>query len=284
MVRYAMAGDTLGELSRNWWVLVVRGAAAVLFGLVALIWPGFTTVALAIVFGAFALVDGVSLAFAAYRASSGTRTPLVIQSVLGIVLGLAALIWPAVAVVALIFLIGAWAIVTGVAEIVTAVRLRARITSEWLLIFAGALSVIFGLLLWLWPGLSAVAVIVVIGIYAIVFGVSMVVAGFRLKGATGASADSEGPGASTEAAASDTGETTATRGGDLLDDSTEEEGGRDVNAFDEGYAGGYSAGYRGDPRSEGGATDSGLTEDEAAARRSGRHRAPKEPPEGTDTP
>ncbi|HJE58385.1 MAG TPA: DUF308 domain-containing protein [Nocardiopsis listeri] len=285
MVRYESAGDMLGELSRSWWVVVVRGVAAVIFGLVALIWPGVTTVALAFVFGAFALVDGIALGVAAFRAAPGSRLALVIQSVLGILLGVAALIWPTVAVVALVFVIGAWAIVTGVAEIVTAVRLRAQMTSEWLLIFAGALSVIFGLLLWLWPGLGALAMVAVVGIYAIVFGIALVIAGLRLRSVAGEIAPSEYGEASAEG--HDANEpaprhAAEPEGGDpLADDPTAEGDEHDVSAFDDGYADGYRDGYRGDPA---GATEASAHEDETAAPRVGKHRAPKDPPEDTGTP
>ncbi|WP_026119424.1 DUF308 domain-containing protein [Nocardiopsis ganjiahuensis] len=291
MVRNALAGDMLGELSRNWWVVVLRGVAAVIFGLLALIWPGMTMVALAVVFGAFALVDGVALAFTAYRSAPGTRMPLALQSGLAILAGLLALIWPMAAVVALVFLIGAWAVVTGVAEIVTAVRLRARISSEWLLIFVGALSVIFGLMLWFWPLAGAGAIVLVVGVYAIVFGVVMVVAGFRLRGAAdeavsaeerGTAADAGdlgGSGESMDAAGENSGaaaDTTAgTAAGATVADP--EAGERPVSAFDEGYAGGYTDGYRGGP----GETEQrpGDAEDETAAPRSGRHRAPKDSPD-----
>ncbi|MGW5876190.1 HdeD family acid-resistance protein [Nocardiopsis terrae] len=289
MVRYVLAGDMLGELSRNWWVVVLRGVAAVLFGLLALVWPGMTTVALAVVFGAFALVDGVALAFTAYRAAPGARTSLALQAGLGIILGLLALIWPMAAVIALVFLIGAWAVVTGVAEIVTAVRLRAQISSEWLLIFVGALSIIFGLLLWFWPLAGAEAIVLVVGIYAIVFGVVMAVAGFRLRGAADHIAPLEGHGPA--AGAPDTGGEGAAGtgaagagGGDLLDtgEPDEEGGTRGVSAFDEGYAGGYTHGFRGDQ--SGTEEGRGAGDDETATPRSGRHRAPKDPREGTDTP
>ena len=183
MVRYAWAGDLLGELSRNWWLVVLRGVAAVLFGLVALVWPGKTLVVLAIVFGVYALVDAAALGYAAYRSSAGARLPLVVQAVLSAVLGVIALFWPVAAIVALVFVVGVWAVVTGVAEIVTAIRLRAHISSEWLLVFVGALSVVFGLLLWFWPLEGAQAIMFVIAMYAVIFGAVMAVAGFRLRGA-----------------------------------------------------------------------------------------------------
>jgi uncharacterized membrane protein HdeD (DUF308 family) len=186
MVRYALAGDMLGELSRNWWLVLLRGVAAIVFGLLALIWPGLTLVALAVVFGVYALIDAGALAYAAYRSAPGSRAGPAAQAVLSALLGLIALIWPMVAVLALVFVIGVWAVLTGVAEIVTAVRLRAHISSEWLLIFVGALSVVFGLLLWFWPLEGARAIVFVVGIYAIIFGVVLAVAGFRLKGAADA--------------------------------------------------------------------------------------------------
>ena len=282
MVRYTLAGDMLGELSRHWWVLVVRGVAAVIFGLAALIWPGITLVALAIVFGVFALVDGIALGVAAFRVSSGTRTPLVIQSVIGILLGLGALIWPIAAVFALVLLIGAWAVITGVAEIVTAIRMRAQISSEWLLVFVGALSVIFGLLLWLWPMAGAGAIALVVGVYAIVFGVAMAIAGFRLKGRA---APTE-PTGERDAETADTGIEEAaaprhaadTEGGDLLDEPVTDEDSREVSAFDDGYADGYRAGYEGDQRSTG-ATEASVYKEQAEGERVGRHRAPKHPPQ-----
>ncbi|MFE1166479.1 HdeD family acid-resistance protein [Nocardiopsis sp. NPDC058789] len=278
MVRYALTGNILGDLSRHWWVLVVRGVVAVVFGLVALVWPGASLLALAIIFGAFALVDGVALAFTAYRAAPGARMPLGVQAGLSIVLGLLALTWPMAAVLAIVFLIGAWAIVTGVAEIVTAVRLRAHVSSEWLLIFVGALSVIFGLLVWFWPLAGAEAIMLVVGVYAIVFGVVMAVAGFQLRGA----ADGAVP----------TGEqdTVADAGLDGADDGTEAaerpgtetsgDADRPVSAFDEGYAGGYTDGYRGEGRD----AEPDPGDDGTATPRTGRHRAPKDGPNNPGTP
>ncbi|XKK37028.1 DUF308 domain-containing protein [Nocardiopsis sp. ARC36] len=264
MVRYALTGDLLGELSRNWWVVVLRGAAAVLFGLIALVWPGVTLVALAIVFGVYALVDGAALGYAAYRAAPGSRGSLAAQAVVSVLLGLIALIWPVAFGMAVVLVIGAWAVITGVAEIVTAIRLRAHISSEWLLIFVGALSVVFGLLLWFWPLEGAQAIVFVVGVYAIIFGVVMAVAGFRLRGAHAAVRDGDGDGAPL-----------------ARDEPRPAEEGSGLTAFDDGYAGGYADGYRGDERT--GPDDAGPegTDGEGASRRSGggRHRAPRERPE-----
>ncbi|MFD6953171.1 hypothetical protein A6A08_01825 [Nocardiopsis sp. TSRI0078] len=244
MVRYALAGDLLDELSRSWWLVVLRGFAAVVFGVVALIWPEKTLVALAIVFGLYALADGAALGYAAYRALPGNRLSLAVQAVVGVIVGLVALVWPLVAIAALVFVIGAWAVVTGVAEIITAIRLHAHISSEWLLVFVGALSIVFGLLLWFWPLEGAQAVMLVIAMYAVIFGAVMAVAGFRLRGAAGAF---RGP----EAGALDDlrdpgepsgGESTGTYG-DLLDDGDREDqepfgrGRHRAREDDEGYPG-----------------------------------------------
>ena len=260
MVRYALTGDLLGELSRNWWVVVLRGVAAVLFGLIALVWPGVTLIALAIVFGVYALVDGGALGYAAYRAAPGSRASLAVQAALSVIVGLIALIWPVAFGLAVVFVIGAWAVITGVAEIVTAIRLRAQISSEWLLIFVGALSIVFGLLLWLWPLEGAQAIVFVVGVYAIIFGVVMAVAGFRLRGVTA-----------------------ARDGAPLAEDSDAPEEEPRMSAFDDGYAGGYADGYRGDQRAVPDA-DQEEPGGEGASRPGGggRHRARKDRPEDTE--
>lgn len=199
MIRYALTGDMLDTLSRSWWVVVLRGSAVALLGLVAVVWvqglpEAAALVTLAVVFGVLALADGLALAWVALRSAAGTRASLVVQAVLSVLLGLLAVAVPLLVGIALIYVVGAWAIVTGIAEIITAVRLRAHISSEWLLIFAGSLSVIFGLLLWFWPLEAARAVIFVVGVYAVIFGVVLAVAGVRLRGAadTFAAHDTEG--------------------------------------------------------------------------------------------
>ncbi|GAB3745033.1 HdeD family acid-resistance protein [Nocardiopsis nanhaiensis] len=290
MVRYAMTGDMLGELSRSWWLVVLRGVFVALLGLLAVLWVGILPegtllMTLAIVFGVFTLADGLALGWTASRSAKGTRAPMVLQAVLSVLLGALAIAAPLVVGIAVVYVIGAWAVVTGVAEIVTAVRLRARISSEWLLIFVGALSIIFGLLLWFWPLAGAQAIALVVGIYAVVFGAVMAVAGFRLRGAADATArDGSAASAGDEYADDEasTGEY-AGYGHSAEDQAGGEPGngdtavGREVSAFDEGYAGGYSDGYHGDPNAPESSQESG--EDESAVPRVGRHRAPKNRPD-----
>lgn len=171
----------LDHVTRHWWLLTLRGVFAVIFGVLAVIWPGITLLVLAIVFGAYALVDGLFAAAGALRAPPGSRVPLVIEAVVGILLGLIALIMPGVTVLAVTLLVGIWAIMTGVSEIATAIRLRREIRGEWAYILFGAVSVIFGLIVLLSPAAGVVAVAWIIGFSAIVSGVSMIAAGLRLR-------------------------------------------------------------------------------------------------------
>jgi len=173
----------LHELSKHWWLLLLRGIAAIVFGVLAFIWPGLTLLTLVILYGAFAIVDGV-LALAAVFGRTGPDVPkwwLVLSGVLGIGAGLITLFWPGITALVLIIFIGAWAIVRGIMEIIAAIQLRKEIEGEWLLILAGALSVLFGLGVLIYPGAGAVALAWLIGIYAIAIGVVMVMLAIRLR-------------------------------------------------------------------------------------------------------
>jgi uncharacterized membrane protein HdeD (DUF308 family) len=170
--------------SRYWWTLALRGVLAVAFGAMALIWPTITVGVLVLLFGAYALVDGLfALGTALFggRLAAGRRGWLVLEGVVGIAAGVVTFAWPAITALALLYLIAAWAIVTGVAEIAAAVLLRRELQGEWLLALGGLVSVLFGLYVAIWPGRGAVAVAWVIGLYAIVFGVALVALGLRLR-------------------------------------------------------------------------------------------------------
>jgi uncharacterized membrane protein HdeD (DUF308 family) len=170
--------------SRYWWTLALRGVLAVAFGAIALIWPTITVGVLVLLFGAYALVDGLfALGTALFggRLAAGRRGWLLLEGVVGIAAGVVTFAWPAITALALLYLIAAWAIVTGVAEIAAAVLLRRELQGEWLLALGGVVSVLFGLYVAIWPGRGAVAVAWVIGLYAIVFGVALVALGLRLR-------------------------------------------------------------------------------------------------------
>jgi uncharacterized membrane protein HdeD (DUF308 family) len=174
----------LDVLTRNWWVFALRGAAAVLFGVLALVWPTITLSALVLLFGAYALVDGVmSLGVAIFggAAAEGRRPWLVLEGIAGIGAGIVTFAWPGITTLVLLWWIAAWALVTGAFEIAAAIRLRREIRGEWRLALSGALSVLFGILLAIRPGEGAVAVAWLIGIYAIVFGAALLALAYELR-------------------------------------------------------------------------------------------------------
>ena len=173
----------IAVLARNWWVLALRGLAAVIFGLLAFFWPGPALEVLVRLFGAYALVDGIFAVVAAVSGSRGRgmRWLVLLEGIAGIAIGIISIIWPGITALALLYFIAAWAIITGIFEIMAAVELRQEITNEWFLAISGALSVVFGLLLLLLPGAGALAVIWLIGAYALLFGVLLIVLAFQLR-------------------------------------------------------------------------------------------------------
>jgi uncharacterized membrane protein HdeD (DUF308 family) len=173
----------VSNLAENWWALVIRGAAGVLFGIAALVWPPGAVTALVLLFGAYALVDGIFNLIAAFRAPrEGKRWGwLAFSGVTGVATGLIAFFFPGITAVALVLLVAAWSLVTGIAEIVVAVRLRREIEHEWLLGLSGLLSVAFGVLLFLMPAVGAIALAIWIGAYALVFGGLLIALGIRLR-------------------------------------------------------------------------------------------------------
>lgn len=172
----------LRVLAQHWWIVVLRGIFAVLFGIGAIIWPGLTVTVLVILFGAYSLVDGIFMLIAGIRGGAGVhRLPLIGQGILSIVLGILVLAWPGLTALALLYFIAVWAIIIGIIQIVSAVQLRKEIANEWFLGIAGAISVLFGLICFIRPLSGALAVIWLIGIYAILFGIVLIVLGFRLR-------------------------------------------------------------------------------------------------------
>jgi uncharacterized membrane protein HdeD (DUF308 family) len=172
----------LPALARYWWLILLRGIAAIIFGVLAFIWPGITLVTLVLFFGAFTLVDGVlALAHAIMGGKVGSRWWLALIGVLGILVGLLTFMWPGLTALVLLVFIASWAIVLGVFQIIGAVRLRKEIDNEWTIGLGGALSVLFGVVLLVAPGAGAIGLIWVIGAYAILFGVLLVLAAFKLK-------------------------------------------------------------------------------------------------------
>ena len=170
-----------GVAGRLWWALLLRGIAAVLFGLAALFWPNETLWVLIVFFGAYALVSGVFTIVAGIR-DPARRWLLLTEGALGVVAGLIAFFWPGLTALVLLYVIAAWAIFTGVLQIMAAISLRREIDNEWFMILGGALSVLFGILLAVLPGVGLLSLTWLIGLYALIFGVAFIVLGFRVRG------------------------------------------------------------------------------------------------------
>lgn len=172
----------LHALARNWWLLLLRGIAAILFGLLAFAWPGITLLSLVILYGFYALFDGLFAILAAIKGGNAeSRWWLILIGILGVAAGLLTFFWAGITALVLTMFIGAWALIHGIFEIIGAIKIRKEIDNEWWLILSGALSVIFGLAILIMPGAGALALIWVIGAYAIVFGGMLVGFAFRLK-------------------------------------------------------------------------------------------------------
>jgi uncharacterized membrane protein HdeD (DUF308 family) len=194
----------LDHLVSRWWLLALRGVVAVLFGILAIAWPGVTITALAYLFGFYALVDGlVSIASAfmpdrrtgarrlwqnltgAGRVSGFERLWLVLVGIAGIAAGIIAFVWPGRTALVLLYLIAFWAIFIGVMQILAAVRLRREIDNEWWLIVGGAAAVVFGVIAFVDPGTGALSLVWLIAVYAILFGVTLLALALRLRGGRG---------------------------------------------------------------------------------------------------
>jgi uncharacterized membrane protein HdeD (DUF308 family) len=171
----------LHVLARNWWALLLRGIAAVIFGLVAFLWPGATGVALVLLFGAYAFVDGVFALISAIRAAESHERwiAFAVEGIIGIIIAAITFFNPAITAIALYWTIAVWAVLTGILELVAAFQLRKLVPGEWLLILGGAASIAFGILMVVYPLAGAITVIYLIGAYALIFGVTMI--GFALR-------------------------------------------------------------------------------------------------------
>ena len=170
------------ELARNWGWIALRGALALVFGVVAIASPGSAFAAIVLLFGAYAFADGVFALVALFRGAARDRFwVLVLEAVVGIGIGVLTIARPAATALALLYYVGIWAILTGILELVAAIRLRKEITGEFWLALAGVLSIVFGVLLFATPGAAALALAVWVGAYAIVFGVTLLLLAFRLR-------------------------------------------------------------------------------------------------------
>lgn len=173
----------VGMLTRNWGWIALRGAVAVLFGLLTLFRPGITLATLIMLFGAYALFDGIFMVISAIANRHGEPRwgTLLFGGLLGIAAGVVTFTWPGLTAVILLSVIAAWAILMGIFEVAAAIRLRKQLDGEWALIFAGLLSVAFGFFVVMRPRTGALAVVLWIGLYALMSGIALLSLGFRLR-------------------------------------------------------------------------------------------------------
>lgn len=179
-------------LHTNWWVLLLRGFAAVVFGLLTFLMPGLTLLVLISLFGGYCLVNGVLTLIAAFRGGRGQPRwwALAVEGIASLLAGTITLLWPGVTSLALLYVVAAWAILTGALQIGTGIRLRKQISNEWVLIVGGLLSIGFGLLFLAMPAAGAVVVAWWVGSYAFAFGILLSVLAFRLRRQATAAASS----------------------------------------------------------------------------------------------
>lgn len=171
------------RIGRHWGWVALRGVVAILFGLMAMFMPAITLSALVLVWGAFALADGVLALVAGVRIRDGGKPlwALIVVGLLGIAAGIVTFLWPGLTALILLYIIAIWALVSGVFQIIAAIRFRKEIRNEWLLGLSGVVSVLFGGMLIMQPGAGALALVWVIGIYAVFFGILLLVFSFRLR-------------------------------------------------------------------------------------------------------
>ncbi len=171
------------EIARWWWTFIIRGLVAVAFGVLAFLAPAWGIAVLVALFGAWALIDGVTGLVGGIRSRGRDRSwwLSILEGIVGIVAGVFAFLFPAQAAVALIFIIAAWAIITGVFEIVAAIRLREQIKGEFWLGLAGVASILYGVVVYLFPAAGALSIVWLIGSFAIAFGAFLLILGWRLR-------------------------------------------------------------------------------------------------------
>lgn len=174
----------LEKFTRNWWLFAVRGVIVIIFGIMALTRPEQMLQALVLLFGAFMLMNGI---FAVIAGIASHKTfdrwwAMLLEGLAGILIGVLTFFSPGITALALLYYIAAWALITGIFEILAAIELRRVIKGEWTLILNGLFSVLFGVLLFVFPNAGALSLVWVIGIYAIFFGIMLIVFAFRMNG------------------------------------------------------------------------------------------------------
>ncbi|HME82515.1 MAG TPA: HdeD family acid-resistance protein [Candidatus Eremiobacteraceae bacterium] len=181
----ALAAEVVGTIADHWWVLLIRGIVGIIFGALFIFYPGITLVALLYLFGAYALVDGVFALIQAFRLGvhSDRWWPLIFEAIVGVAVGIVFFRFTGLSAVVVAFVIAVWAITTGIFELVAAFRFGGSGGAPWLLGIGGVLSIIVGIIFAWAPIEALLAYVWVLGIYAIIFGVMLIVWSFRLRSA-----------------------------------------------------------------------------------------------------
>jgi uncharacterized membrane protein HdeD (DUF308 family) len=171
-------------LARNWWMLLIRGIAAVVFGIAVLVWPQIALTTLVLLWGAYAVVDGIFALVMGFQGEPAyaNRWLTILEGVVSIIAGVIAFVRPDITALALLYVIAAWAIITGILEFVAAIQLRKEITGEFWLGLSGVLSVVFGVLLFVYPSAGMMSILWILAVYAIAFGITTIFLSFRLRG------------------------------------------------------------------------------------------------------
>jgi len=175
----------LNVLARNWWLVEIRGVAAIAFGVLAFLWPGITLLVLVTLFAAYMLIDGIALLVSLRRAepaTTGHRLAIAVMGILGVAVGIATIFWPGITALALLYLVAFWAITLGLAQAVAAIRLRREISGELWFVIGGLLTVAFGIFILAFPGTGLLSLVWIVGAWAIVFGITSLVLAWRLRG------------------------------------------------------------------------------------------------------
>jgi uncharacterized membrane protein HdeD (DUF308 family) len=170
-------------LAKNWWMFLIRGVAAILFGIAVFIFPGAALAALVALIAAYFIIDGVFTIIHALQNRSQPRWWItLLEGFISVIAGIAAFLYPGITSLILLYIVAFWALLTGLMEIIFAIQMRKQIENEWWMILSGILSIIFGALLIIFPGTGILSILWLVGAYAIVFGVFMVIFAFRIKG------------------------------------------------------------------------------------------------------
>jgi uncharacterized membrane protein HdeD (DUF308 family) len=171
----------LHKLSAHWGWLAIRGLAAILFGVLAFTWPGFTITTLALVWGAYAIVDGAFALIYGTRGGGTRRWAYAFVGLIGVIAGLIAFFWPNETAIILVMIIGAWALAVGLFEIIYAFQYRKANAHPWVVGLSGLLSAAVGVFILMYPGAGALSLIWLIGTYAIFYGCLMLFAAIQLR-------------------------------------------------------------------------------------------------------